>query len=102
MLRRSPRSTLFPYTTLFRSTIVRGGNVVTPTGTLKTDVGIVGEKIAAIAPDLAATPNTKVSDASGDRNSTHLNSSHLSISYAVFCLEKKKVLGLVAVFTPHH
>jgi len=46
-------------------TIVRGGNVVTPTGTSKTDVGIVGEKIAAIAPDLAATPNTKVIDASG-------------------------------------
>src|SRR6476469_2632757 len=46
-------------------TIVRGGNVVTPTGTSKTDVGIVGEKIAAIAPDLAAAPNTKVIDASG-------------------------------------
>jgi dihydropyrimidinase len=46
-------------------TIVRGGNVVTPSGTKKTDVGIVGERIAAIAPDLAAAPDTKVIDASG-------------------------------------
>ena len=46
-------------------TIVRGGNVVTPQGASKTDVGIVGEKIAAIAPDLAASPGTKVIDASG-------------------------------------
>src|SRR6476469_383198 len=45
-------------------TIVRGGNVVTPTGASKTDVGIVGEKIAAIAPGLEASPGTKVIDAS--------------------------------------
>ncbi len=46
-------------------TIVRGGNVVTPTDTTVTDVGIVGEKIAAIGPDLQASPDTKVIDASG-------------------------------------
>lgn len=45
-------------------TIVRGGNVVTPTGTAKSDVGIVGEKIAAIGPDLEASPETKIIDAS--------------------------------------
>ena len=46
-------------------TIIRGGNVVTPEGSSKTDVGIVGEKIATIAPDLHASPNTKIIDASG-------------------------------------
>ncbi len=46
-------------------TIVRGGNVVTPRGTSKIDIGIVGEKIATIAPDLVAAPDTKVIDASG-------------------------------------
>jgi dihydropyrimidinase len=46
-------------------TIVRGGNVVTPAGTSKTDIGIVGEKIAAIGPDLNGSPGAKIIDASG-------------------------------------
>src|SRR5438067_8050806 len=68
MIRRPPRSTLFPYTTLFRSLkagALHGGHVM-------------AEYILADAP-LAI-----------DRKSTRLNSSHVSISYAVFCLKKKK------------
>src|SRR6266513_1898274 len=70
MLRPPPRSTLFPYTTLFRS----------PPPRLRSE-GIDGR---------LAISQTIVSAASGDRKSTRLNSSHVSISYAVFCLKKKK------------
>src|SRR5258705_4387185 len=81
MIRRPPRSTLFPYTTLFRSPkfsvsrvdIDRGG----PTYTIDT----LRDLRAAAAPE----------DKFLDRKSTRLNSSHLGISYAVFCLKKKKV-----------
>src|SRR5207249_9952108 len=70
MIPRPPRSTLFPYTTLFRSRFNRGA-------------------------DLTAAPihpahRLRGSTAMGDRKSTRLNSSHVSISYAVFCLKKKK------------
>src|SRR2546429_1780528 len=71
MIRRPPRSTLFPYTTLFRSGRVLAGKRAAAM-----------RRIAAIGvdDDLAA----------GDRKSTRLNSSHGYISYAVFCLKKKK------------
>src|SRR5256885_12420532 len=71
MIRRPPRSTLFPYTTLFRSAQWRCFNV-----------GADGKR----APALLAIP-CDVTHA--DRKSTRLNSSHLVISYAVFCLKKK-------------
>src|SRR5579864_9269109 len=67
MIRRPPRSTLFPYTTLFRS--VQAGELFVARRGQKTDG-------AAYVPQ--------------DRKSTRLNSSHMSISYAVFCLKKKK------------
>src|SRR5437899_3536324 len=70
MIRRPPRSTLFPYTTLFRS----GGDVHR--------AGVVAEQQAA-----AFQQRAKLAQ---DRKSTRLNSSHLGISYAVFCLKKKK------------
>src|SRR5256885_12709945 len=71
MIRRPPRSTLFPYTTLFRS--VFAGGVA----------GGAGAVLLAVADKLlGAFPI--------DRKSTRLNSSHLVISYAVFCLKKKK------------
>src|SRR5262245_64171285 len=75
MLRRPPRSTLFPYTTLFRS-------------------HTQPRRIAAqaVASRLAAELDVRVGEAVGDRKSTRLNSSHLGISYAVFCLKKKKQL----------
>src|SRR2546427_6961459 len=71
MIRRPPRSTLFPYTTLFRSQIVHALGQVKGAYSL-----------------LILTPGTTY--AIRDRKSTRLNSSHSQISYAVFCLKKKK------------
>src|SRR5690348_17484611 len=83
MIRRPPRSTLFPYTTLFRSVFV---NVV---GGVRADEPGADLAIAlAVASAAKRIPLTSGSD--GDRKSTRLNSSHPSISYAVFCLKKKK------------
>src|SRR5207245_3480666 len=70
MIRRPPRSTLFPYTTLFRSP----------------NEPISFAKALALAKRIKATPPFREED----RKSTRLNSSHGSISYAVFCLKKKK------------
>src|SRR2546426_6499940 len=75
MIRRPPRSTLFPYTTLFRSDLGHQGHA-------HRRVGSAGEEGADRA---GAIP--------GDRKSTRLNSSHLVISYAVFCLKKKKTMN---------
>src|SRR2546427_6705889 len=78
MIRRPPRSTLFPYTTLFRSITVRVGSEIS-SGTAK-----AGDRFdATLAHSLAVNGKT-------DRKSTRLNSSHSQISYAVFCLKKKK------------
>src|SRR5947208_11484759 len=78
MLRRPPRSTLFPYTTLFRSDLRVVGARHAGAGD-RTDVGALSE-FGAEVPAVAG----------GDRKSTRLNSSHQIISYAVFCLKKKK------------
>src|SRR5438874_3287304 len=80
MIRRPPRSTLFPYTTLFRSR----GRVVVEHGS------VVCERVVALG--IEALVVTNVADAyyRTDRKSTRLNSSHVEISYAVFCLKKKK------------
>src|SRR4051812_49780299 len=75
MIRRPPRSTLFPYTTLFRSA-----------GVVTSDAG-ADERVAdheRRVPVRGAARDVR------DRKSTRLNSSHMSISYAVFCLKKKK------------
>src|SRR5256885_6087403 len=78
MIRRPPRSTLFPYTTLFRSL---GGR---PSGFRPTRARTQGQLMRA---DQRPAPE---SYSKLDRKSTRLNSSHLVISYAVFCLKKKK------------
>src|SRR2546430_7714785 len=78
MIRRPPRSTLFPYTTLFRS-IASPAKVTTPLASL----------VAVKAASDAAAPGGPVAIAAVDRKSTRLNSSHSQISYAVFCLKKK-------------
>src|SRR2546426_4897918 len=88
MIRRPPRSTLFPYTTLFRSLITaladRGYTVLIETsGAL--DITPVDPR-AILIMDLKCP----ASGMEEDRKSTRLNSSHLVISYAVFCLKKKK------------
>src|SRR2546427_5975999 len=75
MIRRPPRSTLFPYTTLFRSRFDQPLDDVRRLGTACTAVGV---------------HRRGVGEHRGDRKSTRLNSSHSQISYAVFCLKKKK------------
>src|SRR5256885_2858310 len=77
MIRRPPRSTLFPYTTLFRSVRQRGAHMLFAMG-----------QLGHPARDFLQ-PGTVAHGDHGDRKSTRLNSSHLVISYAVFCLKKK-------------
>src|SRR5438309_4287420 len=77
MIRRPPRSTLFPYTTLFRSLCMAEDRI--------------GYEIGyRHLPNYRAEGNNIVRASDRDRKSTRLNSSHSSISYAVFCLKKKK------------
>src|SRR3989454_6285097 len=78
MIRRPPRSTLFPYTTLFRSQRVLE---VVPSGQRHRR-----HRSVLVEPDQTSAGARR----EGDRKSTRLNSSHLVISYAVFCLKKKK------------
>src|SRR5690349_22216460 len=73
MIRRPPRSTLFPYTTLFRSSSACRRRWTTATASMRSSVRPASTKTA-------------------DRKSTRLNSSHVEISYAVFCLKKKRKL----------
>src|SRR3712207_7726028 len=95
MIRRPPRSTLFPYTTLFRSYTAIPG-VLTGFLTVLTGAAVFGAAAPASA-DLAVGcgagfETTALADGIGwdaDRKSTRLNSSHANISYAVFCLKKK-------------
>src|SRR5438309_4419541 len=85
IIRRPPRSTLFPYTTLFRSAVAADVH-----GTVTNAQG--GEPLGKIQVAIAGTGFIAATGASGkfqDRKSTRLNSSHSSISYAVFCLKKK-------------
>src|SRR2546428_6565397 len=96
MIRRPPRSTLFPYTTLFRSPDARDAAVVLE--------GLLGDGVRhpfAVRRDLRVPYRLEreiVVDGDGallgraDRKSTRLNSSHDQISYAVFCLKKKKLI----------
>src|SRR2546427_2118758 len=81
MIRRPPRSTLFPYTTLFRSRALSAarGNVAEAARKLATDRANLYRRMRRLEPEPAQ-----------DRKSTRLNSSHSQISYAVFCLKKKK------------
>src|SRR3712207_8269780 len=95
MLRRPPRSTLFPYTTLFRSRSLRLAELVAATYAEKDAVlawrAVVETAATARHPSAAAVrADLKHYEASlKDRKSTRLNSSHANISYAVFCLKKK-------------
>src|SRR3712207_8483326 len=98
MIRRPPRSTLFPYTTLFRS------------GTIETSAQRISVRVTGALDGARAVAETPVEEGGrvfrlgdiatvtrgfedpSDRKSTRLNSSHANISYAVFCLKKKKTL----------
>src|SRR5258708_27948483 len=78
MIRRPPRSTLFPYTTLFRSR----GRAILASGTIGSEKVVLAKPITYM--------NLSGGAVGEDRKSTRLNSSHQIISYAVFCLKKKK------------
>src|SRR3712207_8896803 len=98
MIRRPPRSTLFPYTTLFRSDVPVGLDARVG---LRHPAHVAEMRLAAVA-ELRVDPRevhrhrrlgchlTRVGGEGKDRKSTRLNSSHANISYAVFCLKKKK------------
>src|SRR5947209_15322819 len=87
MIRRPPRSTLFPYTTLFRSLFSRQRHLLQRRFAVA-PVGVIME--AALQVRALDQTGELVSGRGGDRKSTRLNSSHANISYAVFCLKKKK------------
>src|SRR3712207_8734006 len=102
MIRRPPRSTLFPYTTLFRSLHMPHLN----------GFEVLEQLRARLAPEeflpvlvLTADPSPRTKQhalALGDRKSTRLNSSHANISYAVFCLKKKNIINelLLTIILP--
>src|SRR3712207_7616220 len=87
MIRRPPRSTLFPYTTLFRSQERR--LVATLERIYGRTMGLQVQVDPAVLGGLVIRVEDEVIDGSVDRKSTRLNSSHANISYAVFCLKKK-------------
>src|SRR2546422_4561091 len=93
MIRRPPRSTLFPYTTLFRSLL---GHAEGPLPLLHQlahlRLGLLALRAGGVEPLDVQRPRR----GDGDRKSTRLNSSHGYISYAVFCLKKKKPENLLA------
>src|SRR2546430_8413877 len=97
MIRRPPRSTLFPYTTLFRSLIKRWMLIVISFVVVGLVV-YIGSKLTTPVYQASSLVQVAVSSdnsqADIDRKSTRLNSSHSQISYAVFCLKKKKILIL--------
>src|SRR3712207_8554664 len=92
MIRRPPRSTLFPYTTLFRSLVGRGREAAEPGGHARRLRGgdHVGAPPRRHRGQRAGGAGGRRGGAWQDRKSTRLNSSHANISYAVFCLKKKK------------
>src|SRR5256885_4092216 len=89
MIRRPPRSTLFPYTTLFRSLVAVGG-----------EHEVAHHLQAGEVEGVVASHQRRTGGV--DRKSTRLNSSHLVISYAVFCLKKKKyIISVSFLRTPN-
>src|SRR5256885_10883455 len=99
MIRRPPRSTLFPYTTLFRSFYIKSpvfpfrkfpgvDPVLSPEMHSTGEVMGIGESFGEAYAKAMTAAGLELPE-SGDRKSTRLNSSHLVISYAVFCLKKK-------------
>src|SRR3712207_7709961 len=86
MIRRPPRSTLFPYTTLFRSLLSNAVKFTPEGGRVEVALGRSGSHVQLRITDTGVG----ITEEFLDRKSTRLNSSHANISYAVFCLKKKK------------
>src|SRR3712207_7433864 len=99
MIRRPPRSTLFPYTTLFRSHLVLGRR---PDRRTRSRVPRRGRESARFWSEHRRHGSTPHRCAGRDRKSTRLNSSHANISYAVFCLKKKKKYTCILPTTLFH
>src|SRR5256885_10383937 len=100
MIRRPPRSTLFPYTTLFRSSDVSGRLGGVGSQDIWVSTRPTTSDLWSAPVNLGPTVNSTAFDGAPalsfdgtDRKSTRLNSSHLVISYAVFCLKKKTITG---------
>src|SRR3712207_8053750 len=94
MIRRPPRSTLFPYTTLFRSSQMAAGWLRHLGGDdveVRSAGSVPGDQVNPAAVAAMAEVGIDISDQRPDRKSTRLNSSHANISYAVFCLKKKNI-----------
>src|SRR5256885_12001919 len=89
MIRRPPRSTLFPYTTLFRSILIPAASSSVVLAAIQI-ANYAGATTIALTRTSAKKQQLRDAGAVQDRKSTRLNSSHLVISYAVFCLKKKK------------
>src|SRR2546428_7727979 len=90
MIRRPPRSTLFPYTTLFRSSLFPLRLDADQSESSPVHSGQSSHRQAGRPPS-SSRPSLAPGDAAADRKSTRLNSSHDQISYAVFCLKKKSL-----------
>src|SRR2546427_6107347 len=90
MIRRPPRSTLFPYTTLFRSVVSANGGRMFFEGTRQRFLEL--DDSHQVEGPVAGALDYRLATFHLDRKSTRLNSSHSQISYAVFCLKKKKRL----------
>src|SRR5690242_21515244 len=101
MIRRPPRSTLFPYTTLFRSRLAHAGDGAGRPGD---PCPVVARRRVAGVFAGAGRRDERADLPGADRKSTRLNSSHMSISYAVFCLKKKKTKSHIDTRTlpAHH
>src|SRR3712207_8341539 len=102
MIRRPPRSTLFPYTTLFRSILVLDNagwhgpeDLAVPDGI---SLGFLPPYSPELQPAEHLWPLLDEPVVNRDRKSTRLNSSHANISYAVFCLKKKKMIMSLTIF----
>src|SRR5258708_15815979 len=101
MIRRPPRSTLFPYTTLFRSPEVQDlAALLTKMGARIEGAGTPVIRVEGVT-KLHGTEHTIIADRieAGDRKSTRLNSSHQIISYSVFSFKKKKTHSLITITT---
>src|SRR3712207_7294668 len=101
MIRRPPRSTLFPYTTLFRSDMIHSWHLDPAIkwhprrGRNSNDEPLLVNTVGTW--EKRPTARTEIPNL--DRKSTRLNSSHANISYAVFCLKKKKIFILIHIIT---
>src|SRR2546430_5035333 len=100
MIRRPPRSTLFPYTTLFRSSGPGDAQGVSLTDNTPPNTTFVSQTQLS-GPAFTLSGPVRAAQAPSDRKSTRLNSSHSQISYAVFCLKKKKTIQQHLINSTH-